>query len=74
MIKKVTMLGAFGLGYVLGARAGRERYDAIVAKAQQWSQDPRVQRTASRAQEKAQDVVKDKLPGSSTGSAPGVGS
>ena len=49
-MSKLTVLAAFGAGYVLGARAGRERYDQIAGKAQQVWRDPRVQRKASQAQ------------------------
>jgi hypothetical protein len=77
MFKKPALLAAFGIGYLLGARAGRERYDAIVAKAQGLWQDPRVQEKAHQArvvaEEKAetarhavQDKVQDKMPGHSS--------
>lgn len=33
----------FGTGYVLGARAGKERYEQIAAAAQKAAADPRVQ-------------------------------
>ena len=56
MAGKITFLVGFGAGYVLGARAGRERYEQISTKAQGWWQDPRVQRRADQAQQ----VVKDK--------------
>ncbi|MBA2954602.1 YtxH domain-containing protein [Nocardioides sp. MAH-18] len=64
---KLKMLVAFGAGYVLGSRAGRERYEQIVDKAQGVWHDPRVQRKASQAQgvvqEKASqagDVIAEK--------------
>jgi hypothetical protein len=73
MFKKPGWLAAFGIGYVLGARAGRERYDAMVAKAQSLWHDPRVQEKAHRArivaEEKAdvaRQTVRDKMPGDST--------
>lgn len=73
MFKKPGWLAAFGIGYVLGARAGRERYDAMVAKAQDLWHDPRVQEKAHRArivaEEKAdlaKHTVRDKMPGDST--------
>src|SRR6478735_9318814 len=47
---KLKMLVAFGAGYVLGSRAGRERYEQIVDKAQGAWRDPRVQRKAHQAQ------------------------
>lgn len=56
MAGKISFLVGFGAGYVLGARAGRERYEQISQKAQGVWQDPRVQRRADQAQQ----VVKDK--------------
>ena len=52
-MSKLPILAAFGVGYVLGARAGRGRYDQIAGKAQQVWRDPRVQRKASQGQEVA---------------------
>ena len=43
MAGKLTLLAGFGAGYVLGARAGRDRYDQIVGKARGVWEDPRVQ-------------------------------
>ena len=71
---KLGILIGLGAGYVLGARAGRQRYDQLATKAQEFWSDPRVQRQATRAQdavqEKAtqaagsvQETVKDKVPG-----------
>ncbi len=56
-MSKLTMLLAGAAGYVLGAKAGRERYEQIRSTAQRVARDPRVQR---RAQE-AQTVVKEKV-------------
>ena len=68
MAGKLKMLVGFGAGYVLGARAGRERYDQIAGKAQEWWRDPRVQEKAEQAQQvakqkagQAQQVVKEKV-------------
>lgn len=55
---KVSWLAAGAVGYVLGARAGRERYDQMVAQAQRIWGDPRVQEKAAQAAE----VVKEKAP------------
>jgi hypothetical protein len=52
-MSKLGVAIAFGAGYVLGARAGRERYDQITAKADAFWHDPRVQRRASQAQDLA---------------------
>lgn len=56
MASKLTLLVGFGAGYVLGARAGRARYDQIVDKAQSAWRHPRVQQKADQAQR----LVKDK--------------
>lgn len=58
MIKKVTLLTAAAAGYVLGTRAGRERYEQIKKQATQAWQDPRVQQAASDAQ----DYVSEQVP------------
>jgi hypothetical protein len=34
----IVAVAAFGLGYVLGSRAGRERYEQIIAAAQKASE------------------------------------
>ncbi len=55
---KILLVVGLGVGYVLGARAGREKYDEIVAKAQKFWNDPRVQKQAGNVGE----FVKDKAP------------
>ena len=63
-MSKLSLLVAGGVGYVLGARAGRERYEQIVRTATRVKDDPRVQDTAQRAAEVAKEqapVVKDKV-------------
>lgn len=50
-MSKMSLLVGFGAGYVLGARAGRERYEQIAGKARQVWSDPRVQERAGKAQE-----------------------
>ena len=45
-MKKLMGLVAFGLGYVLGARAGRERYDQIMRGFARVREDPRVDDSA----------------------------
>jgi hypothetical protein len=49
-MRKTTMILTGAAGYVLGARAGRERYEQIKAAAQRVARDPRVQRRAHEAQ------------------------
>lgn len=63
---KISMLAAAGVGYVLGARAGRERYEQIKRTATRVKQDPRVQEKAGQAADFAREqapVVKDKVAG-----------
>lgn len=54
MIKKLPYLMAAGVGYVLGARAGRERYEQMRIQAQKFVRNPKVR----NATHKAQDTVK----------------
>lgn len=61
-MNKPMLLAAFGAGYVLGTRAGRERYDALVAQAQAFWRDPRVQDKAG----KARHAVEERMPGEGT--------
>ena len=67
MLKKLPLLLAAGAGYVLGARAGRERYEQIKTQAQKVSGNPRVQQAAHQAQDvvstqasAAADLAKEK--------------
>lgn len=63
-MKKLMILIAAGVGYVLGTKAGRERYDQIRRAAQKVKNDPRVQEKAHQAADLAREnapVVKDKL-------------
>jgi hypothetical protein len=63
-MRKMTAIVAGGIGYVLGARAGRERYEQIRRTAQRVRRNPTVQQTARQAAEAAKDaapVVKDKV-------------
>lgn len=63
-MKKLLLLAVAGVGYILGARAGRERYDQIARLATKVKEDPRVQDAAATAAETAKTqapVVKDKV-------------
>lgn len=50
-MSKLTILAAAATGYVLGARAGRQRYEQIAAGAQKVMGNPRVQAAKQHAQE-----------------------
>ena len=55
---KILFLAGLGVGYVLGARAGRERYESIKKSASKLWNDPRVQKQVDTAEA----FVKDKAP------------
>lgn len=57
-MSKLTMAAAAAAGYVLGTRAGRERYEQISEKASSLWNNPKVQEQAG----KAQDMAKEKGP------------
>ena len=68
MIRKLTLAAGFGAGYVLGARAGKERYRQIEAKFRELAGKPAVQDmtsnladTAEQLGEKAKSVVSEKV-------------
>jgi hypothetical protein len=46
---RLTFIAGALVGYVLGARAGRERYEQMVKAAQRFSQNPAVRNTAESA-------------------------
>ena len=54
---KLSFLAGFGAGYVLGARAGRERYEQIRRAWEHAKDDPRLQSIAGVAQAKADDAL-----------------
>lgn len=55
---KILLLAGVAVGYVLGARAGREKYNELVGTANKFWNDPRVQDKV----EQVQDFVKEKGP------------
>jgi len=57
MRTKATFLAGFGAGYVLGAKAGRARYEQIMRAARSFAANPAVQSTASQLQHQAGDVL-----------------
>ncbi|MDX3242468.1 YtxH domain-containing protein [Streptomyces sp. ME18-1-4] len=65
---KLTFAVGLALGYVLGTRAGRERYEQLKKSAQQVAQNPAVRNTAETAAHqgrqyagKAYHVVSEKV-------------
>ena len=64
IIKRLPLLIAGGIGYVLGTKAGRERYEQMKAAYDKVRNDPRVQERTQQAAELAKEkapIVKDKL-------------
>lgn len=55
---KILLVVGIGIGYVLGTRAGREKYDEMKAAALKFWNDPRVKKQVNNAG----DFVKDKAP------------
>lgn len=65
-MKKLTVMLSGAAGYVLGSRAGRERYEQIKGLATKVKDNPTVQEKAQQAADAAKaqaPVVKDKLAG-----------
>ncbi|HMA48092.1 MAG TPA: hypothetical protein VKP11_13020 [Frankiaceae bacterium] len=56
-MRKISFLLGFGAGYVLGARAGRERYDSIVRRLRAVSERPEVQQAAGLVTAQAGGLV-----------------
>ncbi len=57
-MKKLMLLIAGGVGYVLGTKAGRERYDQIRGAARRVKDNPAVQEKAHQVA----DVAREKAP------------
>lgn len=57
MLKKLTLAAAFGAGYVLGAKAGKERYAQIEAKFRDVAGMPAVQNATSTVKATAGDLA-----------------
>ncbi|UQA95520.1 YtxH domain-containing protein [Streptomyces halobius] len=71
---RLTFIAGLGIGYVLGTRAGRERYEQLRKSAQRVAQNPTVRNSvetvsltgreaAARAFDKVSAKVGDRLPG-----------
>jgi tRNA A37 N6-isopentenylltransferase MiaA len=56
---KIALVVGGAVGYVLGTAAGRERYEQIKSQAQSMWNNPKVQETASQAQDLAKEKASD---------------
>ncbi len=78
---RAGLIFGFGVGYVLGARAGRERYEELKASWDQFMGNPSVQSVVDRGRDaaatgadagiravgRAADNVRERTEGSDTG-------
>jgi hypothetical protein len=80
-MRKLTFIAGLAIGYVLGTRAGRERYEQLRKTARDLSQTPAVQSAtrgakqaagsaANKAGQAVADRVGDRLPNSVTDRIP----
>jgi len=70
---KIALLVGGAAGYVLGTRAGRERYEQIKSQAQNVWNNPKVQEKASQAQDLAKEKASQATSSSSSSSQDGLG-
>ena len=71
-MKKLTVLVAGGIGYVLGTKAGRERYEQIKGVARKVKDNPTVQEKTHHAADLARQqapLVKDRVAGAAGAAA-----
>ncbi|GGZ28323.1 hypothetical protein GCM10010387_22200 [Streptomyces inusitatus] len=54
---KLTFVVGLAVGYVLGTRAGRERYEQLRKSARQFSQNPAVRNAAETAVQSGREVA-----------------
>ena len=58
MWTRITFLAGFAAGYVVGARAGRERYEQIVKLSRKAAESPAVRKATQAAGDKATGLTK----------------
>lgn len=54
---KMTFVVGFAAGYVLGSKAGRDRYEQIRSAVQELQENPTVQSAAGVLQQQASDLL-----------------
>ncbi|WP_327663487.1 MULTISPECIES: YtxH domain-containing protein [unclassified Streptomyces] len=54
---RLTFIAGLALGYVLGTRAGRERYEKLKKSAREIAQNPAVRNTAETAAQQTRNVA-----------------
>lgn len=58
-MRKLLVLASFGAGYVLGTKAGRQRYEQIKRLSRQLADNPKVQGVAGVLEAQAEGVVRN---------------
>lgn len=61
-MSKLSLSAAGAIGYVLGARAGRGRYEQIASVSRRVWNDPRVQQATTQVQNRATETVRSAVP------------
>ncbi len=72
-MSKLTMAAAAGIGYVLGARAGRDRYDALSEKAESLWNNPKVQKGVQKGKKQAEAKADEMSSDGTESSLSGLG-
>jgi len=69
---RITFVGGLAVGYVLGAQAGRERYDQLKQLARKAAESPAMQQTAGALQAQATATAKSARDKATTGMRKGA--
>ncbi len=64
---RITFIGGLAIGYVLGAQAGRERYEQLKQLARKAAESPAMQQTAGALQAQASATAKTAKDKAATG-------
>ena len=64
---RISFLGGLAIGYVLGAQAGRERYEQLKQLARKAAESPAMQQTAGALQAQATATAKTAKDKATTG-------
>ncbi|MFE6662603.1 YtxH domain-containing protein [Streptomyces sp. NPDC057697] len=54
---RLTFIAGLALGYVIGTRAGRERYEQMKKSARRFAENPAVRNTAESAAQSGRDLA-----------------
>ncbi len=71
-LNRISFLGGLATGYVLGAQAGRERYEQLKQLARKAAESPAMQQTAGALQAQAQATAKTAKDKATTGMRKGA--